>query len=90
MNAASRLDWSRCVVDSPHVRALKKGGQHTGPSPVDRGRASSKHHVITDGHGTPLAVLLTGGNRNDVTQVLTLLDAIPPVRGRAGRAPPQA
>lgn len=35
-------------------------GSHTGPSPVDRGRAGSKHHLITDGHGTPLAVLLTG------------------------------
>ncbi|GLP67361.1 hypothetical protein TUSST3_39830 [Streptomyces sp. TUS-ST3] len=41
--------------------------------------------MITDGHGTPLAVLLTGGNRNDVTQLLPLLDAIPPVRGRVGR-----
>ncbi|MEV3973507.1 transposase [Streptomyces sp. NPDC050698] len=40
--------------------------------------------MITDGHGTPLAVLLTGGNRNDVTQLLPLLDAIPPVRGRVG------
>jgi transposase len=40
--------------------------------------------VITDGHGTPLAVLLTGGNCNDVTQLLPLLDAVPPVRGRVG------
>lgn len=40
--------------------------------------------MTTDGHGTPLAVLLTGGNRNDVTQLLPLLDAIPPVRGRVG------
>jgi len=65
-------------------RQSAKRGQHTGPSPVDRGRAGSKHHLITDGHGTPLAVLLTGGNRNDVTQLLPLLDAIPPVRGRIG------
>lgn len=33
----------------------------------------------------PFAVLLTGGNRNDVTQLLPLLDAIPSVRGRIGR-----
>ncbi|MEU4921404.1 IS5 family transposase [Streptomyces parvus] len=82
LNAAARLDWSRCVVDS--ARQGAKRGLHTGPSPVDRGRAGSKHHVITDGHGTPLAVLLTGGNRNDVTQLMPLLDAIPPVRGRVG------
>jgi hypothetical protein len=30
-------------------------------------------------------VSLTGGNRNDVTQLLPLLDSIPPVRGRRGR-----
>jgi transposase len=28
---------------------------------------------------------LTGGNRNDVTQLLELLDRVPPVRGRIGR-----
>ncbi|MDR6980852.1 transposase [Streptomyces sp. 3330] len=41
--------------------------------------------MITDGHVTPLAVLLTGGNRNNVTQLLPLLDSIPPVPGRVGR-----
>jgi transposase len=30
-------------------------------------------------------VILTGGHRNDVTQLLPLLDAIPPIRGRRGR-----
>jgi transposase len=28
---------------------------------------------------------LTGGNRNDVTQLIPLLDRVPPVRGRVGR-----
>ena len=41
--------------------------------------------MITDGHGIPLAVSLTGGNRNDVTQLMPLVQAIPPVRGRRGR-----
>jgi transposase len=41
--------------------------------------------VIVDRHGTPRAVTLTGGNRHDVTQLLPLLDAIPPVRGLRGR-----
>ena len=30
------VDLTRAVLDSAHVRA-KKGGEHTGPSPVDRG-----------------------------------------------------
>jgi hypothetical protein len=41
--------------------------------------------VITEAHGIPLAVSLTGGQRNDVTQLMTLVQAIPPVRGRRGR-----
>jgi hypothetical protein len=41
--------------------------------------------VLTEGAGIPLAVSLTGGNRNDVTQLLPLLDKVPPVRGRRGR-----
>jgi transposase len=30
-------------------------------------------------------VILTGANRNDVTQLLPLVEAIPPIRGRRGR-----
>ena len=41
--------------------------------------------MITDAAGVPLAVTLTGGNRNDVTQLMPLVTAIPPVRGRRGR-----
>jgi len=36
--------------------------------------------VITEGHGIPLAVSLTGGNRNDITQLMPLIKAIPPPR----------
>ena len=41
--------------------------------------------MITEAHGIPLAVSLTGGQRNDVTQLMPLIAAIPPVRGRRGR-----
>ncbi|HJP76237.1 MAG TPA: IS5 family transposase [Pseudonocardiaceae bacterium] len=84
LNAAGELDFTRAVVDGSHVRAMK-GGPKTGPSPVDRARTGSKHHLITEAHGIPLAVILTGGNRNDVTQLLPLIDAVPSVRGRRGR-----
>jgi hypothetical protein len=33
----------------------------------------------------PLAVTATGGNRNDITQLIPLIDAVPPIRGRRGR-----
>ncbi|MGW4203246.1 IS5 family transposase [Streptomyces sp. NPDC004726] len=84
LNAAGALDWSRAVIDGSHVRAMK-GGPKTGPSPVDRARTGSKHHLITEAHGIPLAASLTGGNRNDVTQLMPLIEAVPPVRGRRGR-----
>ncbi|MFF5302903.1 IS5 family transposase [Streptomyces sp. NPDC013161] len=78
------LDMDDCAVDGSHVRALKRG-DHVGPSPVDCARPGSKHHVIVDRHGTPLAVSLTGGNHHDVTQLIPLLDTIPPIRGLRGR-----
>jgi hypothetical protein len=54
---------------------------------VDRGRTGSKHHLITDATGIPLAATLTGGNRNDVTQLIPLLQAVPPVRGQPTSTP---
>ncbi len=44
-----------------------------GPPPVDRGRPGSKQHLICDAGGIPLAVALTGGNRNDITQLIPLI-----------------
>jgi transposase len=40
---------------------------------------------LVDATGLPLAFTVTGGNRNDVTQLIPLLDAVPAVRGRRGR-----
>ena len=65
--------------------AGEKRGSATGPSPVDRARSGSKHHLLVDASGIPLAWTLTGGNRNDVTQLIPLIDKVPPVRGVIGR-----
>ena len=66
-------------------RAGEKGGSATGPSPVDRARNGSKHHLLVDASGIPLAWTLTGGNRHDVTQLIPLVDRVPAVRGTVGR-----
>ena len=84
LHAAGEIDWSRAIADSSHVQA-KKGARKRVPSPVDRGRRGSKQHLLVDGGGVPLAWTLTGGNRNDITQLLALLDRVPHVRGRTGR-----
>jgi IS5 family transposase len=66
-------------------RPREKGGAATGPSPVDRRKTGSKHHLICDGKGNPLHVITTAANVNDITQTLDLVDGIPPVAGRPGR-----
>ena len=79
-----QIDWSRAVVDSCSIRAVH-GGDHTGPNPTDRAKRGSKRHLICDGRGVPLAVRLTGANRNDSQEALALVDAIPPLHGERGR-----
>jgi transposase len=54
-----------------------------------RRKLGSKHHVITEAQGMPLAVILTGANTHDVTQLVPLVEAIPPVRGKRGRPRPK-
>lgn len=41
---------------------------------ASRCRPGSKHHLICDSGGIPLAVTLTGGSRNDITQLMPLVD----------------
>lgn len=79
-----RLDWRRAIIDSSSIRA-SRGGEKTGPSPVDRRKRGSKHHVLVEAHGIPLAITLTEANRHDITQLLPLLEKIPPIQGRRGR-----
>lgn len=57
----------------------------TGPNPTDRRRPGSKHHILTDAKGIPLSVILTQANRHDVTQLLPLVESIPPIAGKPGR-----
>jgi len=60
-------------------------GKKTGPNPTDRRKAGSKHHILSDAQGVPLSVILTEANRHDVTQLLPLIDGIPPIAGKRGR-----
>jgi len=58
------------------------GKAKVGQNPTDRRKAWSKPNVITDGNGIPLAVTLTGANTHDVTQLLPLVEVVPPIRGK--------
>jgi transposase len=52
---------------------------------VDRRKNGSKHHLLTDARGIPLAVIITGANRHDVTQLLPLVRTVAPIAGKVGR-----
>lgn len=84
LNAKGKIDFSRFLLDSSHVRAFG-GGTQTGPSPVDRAKKGSKHHIIVDAQGVPLASRVSAANSNDNLHTIPLVDAVPPIRGRVGR-----
>jgi transposase len=67
------------------VTSTRKRDAGTGPSPVNRGKPGSKHHLICDGNGTPVHVLTSGTNVPDVSRAVDLLDGAPAIAGRPGR-----
>jgi transposase len=87
LRAADRIDWSGVVVDSSTCAVGR--GQKQGPNLTHRARPGSKHQLVTEAQGIPLALILTGANRHDVTQLLPLIDAVPTIRGKRGRPLPK-
>jgi transposase len=83
LRGADKIDWSRALIDSSSVRAAYGGGA-TGPSPVDRAKPGTKHHVITDASGIPLTSSVTAANRNDITEMAPPVNELPPVAGKVG------
>src|SRR5436189_64422 len=80
---------SRRPVPAPPARAATpaeapEGGEDTGPNPTERGKSGSKHPVMTEAHGIPLAATVTAANVNAVTQVFQVLTDMPPVGGKPG------
>lgn len=71
LREADEMDWSRAAVDSASVRALA-GGLKSACNPTDRAKPGSKHHVMTDGQGIPLATILTAANVNGIEEFESL------------------
>jgi transposase len=87
LRKAGRLDPDLVIVDAVILRAFG-GGELTGPSPVDRGRKGTKHTLLVDPHGVPLAIRTAGANASDHTQIFPIVLDFPKVGGKPGR--PQA
>jgi len=56
-----------------------------GATPVDRGKPGSKLHLVCDGGGVPLSVVVTAANVNDTTMFQAVLADVALVRTPAGR-----
>jgi transposase len=84
LRKAGDLDLHTAIVDSVQVRAFG-GGEATGPSPVDRGKLGSKHTLLVNGEGTPLAIRTAGANASDHTQIIPVVMDFPRVGGQRGR-----
>lgn len=51
----------------------------TGPTPTDRSNPGSKHHLLVDRQGIPLAVTLSAANVHDSQMLEATVDAVPPI-----------
>src|SRR5215472_2894699 len=83
LNGADQIDWRRALIDASFAEA-PEGGEDTGPNPTDRSKSGSKHHVLTDAQGIPLAATVPAANVNEVTQAFDVLTGMPPVGGKPG------
>ena len=48
----------------------------TGPNPTDRAKLGTKRHLLTDGQGIPLSVVITAANTHDMKAATNTLDNI--------------
>src|ERR1700710_1026520 len=81
---AGKLDTDTVIIDGVTVRAFG-GGEATGPSPVDRRKPGTKHTLMVDPSGVPLAISTAGANASDHRQILPLVLDFPKVGGTPGR-----
>jgi putative transposase len=69
------IDWKWQSIDSATTKA-PLGQENTGPNPTDRGKIGTKRHLLTEGKGMPLSLIITGANPHDKTQVEAVLENI--------------
>jgi transposase len=84
LRRSGELDTHTAIVDAVIVRAFG-GGEDTGPSPVDRRKLGSKHTLLVDSHGIPLAIRTAPANASDHSQIIPIVLDFPKIGGKPGR-----
>ena len=72
-----------------HTSGRLRGGKECGPNPTDRAKPGIKDHLLCDGRGVPLSVVVTAANVNDSPMLPALLNNCVVVRRQASSAQPQ-
>jgi DDE family transposase len=86
MAVSAAVDAARRGCEPAETRktaAKPRAGHRPVPGGPRQERQQAPHHRRGPRH--PPATILTGGNRNDVAQLVPLIQAIPPIRGERGR-----
>ena len=84
LRKAGQFDPHIAIIDGVVVRAFG-GGDATGPSPVDRRKTGTKHTLLVDKSGVPMAIRTAGANASDHKQIIPLVLEFPRVGGKPGR-----
>ncbi|WP_150081036.1 IS5 family transposase [Chlorobium phaeobacteroides] len=69
------IAWTWQSIDGAMTKA-PLAQETVGRNPTDRGKNGTKRHILVDGRGVPLSIVVTGANRHDVTQLKAVLENI--------------
>ncbi len=69
------IAWKWQAADGAMTKA-PLGGSKTGPNPTDRAKTGTKRSLLVDGHGIPLALVVSGANTPDSQLLEPTLEAI--------------
>lgn len=70
-----RVDWQWQAVDAALGKA-RLGGDEIGPNPTDRAKKGTKHSILVEAGGAPLAVVVAPANTNDQKLLAATIEAV--------------
>lgn len=82
------VDWQWQAADAALGKA-RWGGDQIGPNPTDRGKNGTKHRLLTEAGGGPLAVVVAPANVHDTKLLAPTLEAMVVSRPVPTEAQPQ-
>jgi putative transposase len=83
-----QVDWQWQSVDAA-MRKARHGGDQIGPNPTDRAKNGTKHSILVEAGGAPLAAIVAPANTNDHKLLDATIKAIVVARPEPTREHPQ-